>query len=271
MPTHSPLQSPPGGELKELYDAESSRLRHDFSSTKNGLNYLRERAVLVESVVLRLAEPFLSSEAQGTSGIVLVAVGDFGRRSPFPYSDIDLLFLPAAREGADQWAGAIEKFSHAMLAAGLKINATTKSFAEFGEFDSENAESILSLLDCRYLAGDRELFSNLRDKFIPEVMARESQVLAERLAEMTRNRHRKFANTVFHLEPDVKDGPGGVSAITPWRAGLRRCPPWSASTVGPIRRRCSLPRFAIRWTMRFRLSRPCAAFSSSGSCAMTAC
>ncbi len=40
-------------------------------------------------------------------------------------------------------------------------------------------------------------------------MARESQVLVERLAEMTRNRHRKFANTVFHLEPNVKDGPGG--------------------------------------------------------------
>src|SRR5579862_4358221 len=214
MPTHSPPQSPLGGELKELYDAESSRLQHDFSSTKNGLNYLRERSVLVESVVLRLAAPFLCSETPGTSGIVLVAIGDFGRRSLFPYSDIDLLFLPAAQEGAGEWKGAIEKFSQAMFAAGLKTNATTKSLAEFAEFDSENAESILSLLDCRYLAGDRELFSNLRDKLIPEVMARESQVLAERLAEMTRNRHRKFANTVFHLEPDVKDAPGGYRDYT---------------------------------------------------------
>src|SRR5580700_8983384 len=144
MPTHSPPQSPLGGELKELYDAESSRLQHDFSSTKNGLNYLRERTVLVESVALRLAAPFLSSEAPGTSGIALVAVGDFGRRSLFPYSDIDLLFLPAAREGADQWKGAIERFSQGMSTAGLKINAMTKSLAEFGEFDSENAESILS-------------------------------------------------------------------------------------------------------------------------------
>ena len=45
-------------------------------------------------------------------------------------------------------------------------------------------------------------------------MVRESQVLVERLAEMTRNRHRKFANTVFHLEPNVKDGPGGYRDYT---------------------------------------------------------
>ncbi len=213
MATHSPLQSSPGGELKELYDAESSRLQHDFSSTKNGLNYLRERTALVESVLLRVAAPFLSSEAPGNSGIVLVAVGDFGRRSLFPYSDIDILVLPAAREGADHWKGAIERFSQGMFAAGLKINATTKSLAEFSEFDSENTESILSLLDCRFLAGDRELFSNLRDKLIPEIMAQESQVLAERLAEMTRNRHRKFANTVFHLEPDVRGRPRRISRL----------------------------------------------------------
>ena len=55
----------------------------------------------------------------------------------------------------------------------------------------------------------RNFFPNCATSLIPEVMVRESQVLVERLAEMTRNRHRKFANTVFHLEPNVKDGPGG--------------------------------------------------------------
>jgi [protein-PII] uridylyltransferase len=207
-------QSPLGSELKELYDAESSRLQHDFSTTKNGLSYLRHRSALVDSVVLRLVAPFLSPEKSGSPGIVLVALGDFGRRSLFPYSDIDLLFLLAAQDTADHWTEAIELFSRGMSAAGLKPNTTIKCFAEFSEFDSENAESILSLLDCHFLAGDQELFSKLRDKLIPEVMARESQVLAERLAEMTRNRHRKFANTVFHLQPDVRDGPGGYRDYT---------------------------------------------------------
>src|SRR6267154_6214651 len=210
MPTKSPL----GRELSDLYDAESSRLQHDFSTTKNGLTFLRERSALVESVVLRLMSPLFSSEKSGARGIALVALGDFGRQSLFPYSDIDLLFLLAAQDQAAQGAGAIEQFTQGMAGVGLDLNTTIKSFAEFSEFDSENAESILSLLDCRFLAGDNDLFSNLRDRLIPEVMARESQVLAERLAEMTRNRHRKFANTVFHLEPDVKDGPGGYRDYT---------------------------------------------------------
>jgi [protein-PII] uridylyltransferase len=218
MPTPSPLPA----ELKGQYDAESSRLQHDFSTTKNGLNFLRERSTLVESVVLRLATPLLSPEKSGTPGIALIALGDFGRRSLFPYSEINLLFLLAGQETANEWTEAIERFSQAMLAIGLRANIKTKSYPEFSEFDPENTQSILSLLDCRFLAGDQELFSNLRDKLLPEVMARESQVLAERLAEMTRNRHRKFANTVFHLEPDVKEGPGGYHDYTLacWLAAL---------------------------------------------------
>ena len=146
---------------------------------------------------------------------MLVAIGDFGRRSLFPYSEIDLLFLLAAQDTEEKCDGrASSNFRKECRAVGLKVNATIRSFSEFSQFDSENAESILSLLDSRFLAGDQELFSNLRDRLIPEVMARESQVLVERLAEMTRNRHRKFANTVFHLEPNVKDGPGGYRDYT---------------------------------------------------------
>ena len=91
----------------------------------------------------------------------------------------------------------------------MESNVTTKTFSEYAQFNSDNPESILSLLDCRYLAGDQELFANLWDRLVPEMMAQESQVLVGHLAEITRARHRKFANTVFHLEPDVKDGLGG--------------------------------------------------------------
>ena len=83
MPTQPPLIS----ELKELYDAESSRLQRDFSATKNGLTFLRQRTVLVESIVLRLVEQFFPQKKAGPSGMALVAIGDFGRRSLFAYSE----------------------------------------------------------------------------------------------------------------------------------------------------------------------------------------
>jgi [protein-PII] uridylyltransferase len=218
MPTQSPL----GSELRELYNTESSRLQLDFSTTKNGLSCLHQRSDLVQSIVLRLIEPFFSSLNANPSGVALISVGDLGRRCMFPYSDVDLLLLHADQDSADLSQNAVRLFSQGMADVGLKCNVAVKAISEFREFDSEKAESILSLLDGRFLAGDQELFSMLRDKLLPEVTAQESQVLVERLAEMTRNRHRKFANTVFHLEPNVKDGPGGYRdyVLTCWLAAL---------------------------------------------------
>jgi len=140
---------------------------------------------------------------------VFAAVGDLGRQTLFPYSDVDLIFLAATGEAAEKFKDAIQRLSQGMNEIGLKCKATAGIVAEFNEFNPDHAEAILSLLDCRFLEGDRELFSNLRNRMIPEIMVRESHALVERLAELTRNSHRKFANTVFHLEPNVKDGPGG--------------------------------------------------------------
>jgi len=204
-----PIQSPLTGELRELYDTESSRLQNDFSATKNGLRFLQQRTALVQSIARRLLEQSFPSENAGTSGTVVLATGDFGRQTLFPLSDIDLLFLFASENIAVRSEEAIQRFLKQMLDVGLKPIRTIKVLPELIQFDSENSESILSLLDSRFLAGDQELFSSLHNKLIPDVVARETQVLVERLAEMTRNRHRKFANTVFHLEPNVKDGPGG--------------------------------------------------------------
>ncbi len=58
--------------------------------------------------------------------------------------------------------------------------------------------------------GDQELFSRLHDKLIPKLIMRESQSLVQRLAELTRDRHAKYGGTVFHLEPNVKETPGGL-------------------------------------------------------------
>jgi [protein-PII] uridylyltransferase len=210
MPTQSPL----GSELRDLYDAESSRFQQQFSATKDGLGFLKQRSALVESIALRLWEQFVSPEKGGPSGLVLIALGDFGTGSLFPFSDVDVLFLCAAEDTAEKSRGPIRQFSQGMLDLQLNLNATTRTLSEYSQFDSYNPEAILSLLDCRYLAGDREFFSNLRDRVIPEIMDRESQVLVGHLAEITRTRHRKFGNTVFHLEPNVKDGPGGYRDYT---------------------------------------------------------
>ena len=92
----------------------------------------------------------------------------------------------------------------------LKLSPATRTLSECEKFDPNNVEFAISLLDCRYLAGDRALFNRLHDQVIPKLVARESRAIVQRLTDLTRERYNKFGNTVFHLEPNVKDGPGGL-------------------------------------------------------------
>jgi [protein-PII] uridylyltransferase len=206
MPTQSPLSS----ELRERYEAESARLQHDFSTTGDGLKYLQERSALVDSIARRLWAQLVASAGLEVSGIVFAAVGDFGRQTLFPHSEVDIVFLAATGESAEKFKDAIQRLTQGMNGIGLKTNAATRTAQELTQLDSENVQAVLSLLDCRLLDGDEELFSSFRSRLIPDLMVRETHALVEHLAELTRNAHRKFANTVFHLEPNVKEGPGGV-------------------------------------------------------------
>ncbi len=67
----------------------------------------------------------------------------------------------------------------------------------------------ISLLDCRYICGDKDRFEQLRE-LIPKMVARDAAELMQSLADLTRARHKKYGQTIFHLEPNIKDCPGGL-------------------------------------------------------------
>jgi len=208
--------------LREFYEAESARLQQDFHASKDGLNYLQERSALLDSLVRRLWRQFVVPDGLAPADLIFLAVGDFGRRMLFPYSEVDLVFLAATGDLAEKFSSPLQQISQGLSEIGLKCNAATEILPELILFHPDNAEKMLSLLDCRFLEGDEKLFEHFRDRLIPEGTIRESQALVERLAEMTRGRHRRFANTVFHLEPNVKDGPGGFQdyVVARWLAVL---------------------------------------------------
>ncbi len=92
----------------------------------------------------------------------------------------------------------------------LKLSPASRTLAECDRYDPNNTEFTISLLDCRYLAGDRDLFRRLHDKVIPKLVMRESKALLQGLAEVTRERHAKYGMTLYHLEPNLKEAPGGL-------------------------------------------------------------
>jgi [protein-PII] uridylyltransferase len=205
-----PITPSLGAELRSLYVAESARIQEDFTAQGDGRAAVFGRAALVDSIGLRLWKDLIFPEPSGPRGFSLVALGGFGRRWLFPHSDIDLLFLHAGGETEKKFKSQIREFSQQIWDLRLKLSPATRTLAECDRFDPQNVEFVISLLDCRYLAGDCDLFSRFHNSLIPKLVSRESRAIVERLTNLSRERYNKFGDTVFHLEPNVKDGPGGL-------------------------------------------------------------
>jgi len=194
--------------LRNNYRQESQRIQRDFGAMGSGLASLSSRTRLVDTLALTLWEHHFAAVAR--EGCALVSLGGFGRSELFPYSDIDLLFLTEDEAFGDRIKSAVSSMCQTMWDCGLRVSPSVRTLADCGRFDQGNLEFTLSLLDCRFLAGDQSLFERLHGKHLPQLIARESDALLQSLSEMTQSRHQRFGNTIFHLEPNLKDGPGGL-------------------------------------------------------------
>lgn len=199
----------PRADLRDFYSAESQRIQENFSSSASGLAAISARTELVEQVLMRLWREILLPQARDRN-FALVALGGFGRRALFPHSDVDILFLHENRGTEDALRDPVRAFCQKLWDLRLKLGPVTRTLAECDRFDAQNVEFTISLLDCRFIAGDRELFHRLREQLLPKFFLREGNYIIQQLAEVSRSRHAKYGNTVFHLEPNVKEAPGGL-------------------------------------------------------------
>jgi [protein-PII] uridylyltransferase len=198
------------GELRSSLSDESARIQREFEATGDGRSALAQRTRLVEEILARLWRDIVSVDPAKPANFALVATGGFGRGWLFPYSDIDLLFLFGDRNAEQAFKDPVRRFSQELWDLRLKLSPASRTLSECDRYDANNTEFTISLLDCRYLAGDHDLFRRLHDKIIPKLVMRESKALLQGLAEVTRERHAKYGMTLYHLEPNLKEAPGGL-------------------------------------------------------------
>lgn len=196
--------------LQELYAEETAKIQQRFEEQGDGKAAIRGRTALIDSVVSELWNE-VSSSGGPDDGFCVAAMGGYGRQALFPYSDIDLLFL-YAKEGNEEFLSkqAIAPLSQALWDLHLRVSPTTRTLAECGKLYRNNIEFNISLLDCRYICGDEKLYQKLRSRVLPGMVIRESEALMQELTGLARSRHQKYGQTIFHLEPNIKDGPGGL-------------------------------------------------------------
>ena len=201
------------GELRSTINDESARIQHDFAANGDGRAAVAKRCHLVEDILSRLWHDLVSPDDTKPANFTLLATGGFGRGWLFPYSDIDILFLFGDRDAEQAYKDSVRRFSQELWDLRLKLSPATRTLSECDRYDPNNTEFTISLLDCRYLAGDRDLFRKLHDRVIPKLVMRESHALLQGLAEVTRERHGKNGNTLYHLEPNLKEAPGGLRDV----------------------------------------------------------
>ena len=141
---------------------------------------------------------------------VLVAVGGFGRGELFPYSDVDMLLLLPDDQSPDtdeRLKGQIEAFIGSCWDAGLEIGSSVRTLADCLAEAAKDVSVQTSLLEARLIDGDAALFNAFRKRF-DAVMDPAAFFVAKTL-EM-RQRHTKFEDTPYALEPNCKESPGGL-------------------------------------------------------------
>src|SRR5579864_5260891 len=197
-------------EVRGFLSDETTRIRQEFEASGDGRAAVAHRTRLIEDILGRLWREIVCSDESGPANFSLVATGGFGRGWLFPYSDIDLLFLFGDRSAEQNFKDPVRRFSQELWDLRLKLSPASRLLSECDRYDANNTEFTMSLLDCRYLAVDRDLFRKLHDKIIPKLVIRESKDLLQGLAEVTRERHAKHGMTLYHLEPNLKEAPGGL-------------------------------------------------------------
>ncbi|HEY1995130.1 MAG TPA: DUF294 nucleotidyltransferase-like domain-containing protein, partial [Edaphobacter sp.] len=202
------------GGMRGKYQRRMLEVRGAFEAGgASGAVTIAARAAAVDELVRELWQQAVERDSRLGVGIALVAVGGYGRRELFPYSDVDLLFLLDGRVAEKEVKDAIRRVNQEMWDCGMRVSPVTRKLAECERFDAENAEGVFSLMDHRMVAGDGVLYEKLAGQCVPKLLQREHKNLMVRLGDLTRARHAKYGDTLFHLEPNIKDCPGGLRDV----------------------------------------------------------
>lgn len=191
-------------------ETQRERIRKLFDNGASAQDTLRQLCELADETVRRVFGELLRARLTPDHGLCLLALGGYGREMLFPYSDLDLLFLFGNEKSEEEFRPLIAEFARTLWDLGFRVSSAGRQIDECRKIEQDNAEFHLAMLDRRYLAGDRMLYEKLETKVLAGPEKQSRPFLLSELQRLTRDRLARYGNTIFHLEPNVKEAPGGL-------------------------------------------------------------
>ncbi|MEI6033764.1 MAG: [protein-PII] uridylyltransferase [Verrucomicrobiae bacterium] len=198
--------------FKGFRKVEEQRLRMWHNAGGGGREVARQRSDLADILFSELFSGVLSAVApKGLGGRLCVAAfGGYGRRELMPFSDLDILFLQEGSKQDKEIEEIIRQTLVVLWDLGFKVGHATRTIPQAIEKSNEDMITKTSMLESRFLAGEREIFTRFRERFQNACVRRhESEYIQWRLANQAELQI-KNGQSVFLQEPNVKNGIGGL-------------------------------------------------------------
>ena len=192
-------------QVARLIDAHRA-LDLAYSPGHHGRWSASRRAGLVDACLRELFE-----ESGPPEGVVLVALGGYGRGELMPFSDIDLLLLHRGDRG-EEVAAVAKTIFYVLWDAGFSVGHAVRTPQECAAVAADRLDSATAMLDGRTLAGSEDTWHEAL-ALVLELVRGDPQAFAERLREDASERHRRYGSVSHLLEPDVKEGAGGLRDV----------------------------------------------------------
>jgi [protein-PII] uridylyltransferase len=190
--------------LKESYNADADAFRQGADVR----DLVRSRPETVDRVLQLIWNRYPFSRSRD---ITLVAVGGYGRGELHPHSDVDLLIL--TRTGiAESWQDDLGAFITLLWDLGLDIGHSVRSIAESKAAAQKDIATLTNLLETRTIAGPDELRRELTESVYSDAILSDRDYFIAKRKEQ-QERHRKYGDTEYNLEPNVKGSPGALRDI----------------------------------------------------------
>ncbi|MFZ2725052.1 MAG: [protein-PII] uridylyltransferase, partial [Methylococcaceae bacterium] len=191
--------------FKTLLKEKNAQLQEKFDPHRSVTPLIQEKSDFIDAILSCCWQHFLKPYV---SQLALCAVGGYGRRELFPYSDIDIIVLLDSAD-TSQYQEALSNFFMFLWDIGLKPGQSVRTVAQCVAVAKDDQTIMTSLMEMRLIIGSRTLYENLRLQITPDKIWPSDEFFAAKMAEQ-RQRYAKFHDTAYNLEPNIKEGPGGL-------------------------------------------------------------
>jgi [protein-PII] uridylyltransferase len=177
---------------------------------QRGAGGIATASALTERLDALVGKVYRRLQSEDTPLLSIVALGGYGRRELCFYSDVDVMILVQDERTKKRATPMTEQFLHALLDVGLDIGHSYRTIEECIEFSEGEVETWLSLLESRFICGNRPTYRKFNSSVSAKLRRSDKVSFVARVDELTTARHQKYGDSTTLLEPNIKNSAGGL-------------------------------------------------------------